>query len=175
MLRIGGDGTISREAVDRVARLVALDTPLAAGPDTDRVQLRIGACLRACWVGMGLRVARGGAAAALGKIAEISFELWARRQRYNDIAVRSVAAWGRPVEQAWASPRLAFCTVSHCEHAAADHDGGVVGRRHGERGRFRLIEVVYTPADNDGTGRRTGSTWAWSSDDGEKAAARGSN
>jgi hypothetical protein len=59
---------------------VEADTPLAAGPAIGRVQLRLGACLRACWLGMGLCVVRAGSAAALRDVAEVLLELRGRRR-----------------------------------------------------------------------------------------------
>jgi hypothetical protein len=75
MLRVGGDSAIRREGTDRLAKLVAGYTPLAAGLAAGGVQFGRGACLRACWLGMGLRVVSAGRAAA----AEASLELRARR------------------------------------------------------------------------------------------------
>ena len=74
--RIVGHSAIGREGAGRVAGLVAVDTPLAAGLAAGGIQLGRGACLRACWLEMGLRVVSAGRAAA----AEASLELRARRR-----------------------------------------------------------------------------------------------
>jgi len=155
--RIVGHSAIGREGAGRLASLVAVDTPLAAGLAAGGVQFGRGASLRACWLGMGLRVARAGSAAALGNVAEVSLERRGRRRLYEDAAVRSGAVWRRWLEWAWMARRHALLGVAYSEHADA-HDVGAVDQRLREREGFSPNEVVYTPTDRSSTGRRTGST-----------------